>query len=255
MLRSLKRIFVFVVLALLLIPCVTAYALEPPYCSDLFKTSDDMLDSLKEYAEAFPNVWNHPQIRDGDSLEWRRVILPEFEGILLVSCHYSEDGWGRGANYFYFEFAGDIRIFVYYSRINAAISHNFFSKAKGEKVTTHEGSCNDTPYYARTSKYADGEIRTVYTLLVGELLINMLDRHPFSEERLGMLHFEETKVLLPVYVHEYEKPRLHHYYQALPRFYRWLCCGLTAILAVSVLFTVLHIIKKRHRQKNLRKGK
>jgi len=201
-------------LILLTFSGTAAYALQPPYSSPSFDNENDLLESLKMYIEYYPYK---DECRKGCHVEQRRIIVPKIADpdYYMESCNYADAYWGSGVNYAFFEFLSDnpeqlntgympqrIGILIYYYNPNIKISTGSKYKSPYEKAKITKGTYKGIPYYACNYKQKNGEEYSRYNLMYGDILIDVYDSWPFTENRIDLISFEETEILLPVFIKE-----------------------------------------------------
>lgn len=214
-----KKAYMLIALLFILMPHMTVYAIAPPYG---YVTDDesDLMASFKEYVDYYPTgvekgELGYGQSRQGYRLEQRRVIWPKVAdpNFTVQSCGYGESRWGDGVNYTYTSFTEtsnisetpNIRVILYYDYSDPVEVYKtyFFNVDEEADMVAEEGFYNGMPYYAYTYiNKLDGSHYCVYNLVMGDILINVHDAEPFSENRVGLIQYEETEILLPVYVNE-----------------------------------------------------
>lgn len=206
-----KLMFVLIVLFLLLTTNLTVHALTPPHSWD-FHSISEMMDSLKEYIANFPNngdlfIGDDTKNYPGLNLEQRIVIIPKINlpGFSLISCSYANSNWQSGVNYCFFDFQdalrNEIRFLIYYHR-DIKNMESFLGEPylqDGETMIIEEGIHNGISYYSCTYSN-DKRSYSRYNLAIGNVLVNVIDSTPFTESRIDNFVFEQTDLLLPVYI-------------------------------------------------------
>jgi len=212
-----KCLFFIAVSLLILTLCMTAYAMTPPYG---YATNDinDMRVNLEKYISYYPEGSERGDTGYGQSspesrLEHRRVVLVDVEdpSLSLRWCGYRERAWGSGVNYIFAEFAEtldyeippDMTVTLYYDYDDPSVVYqNHDSGDFIVSMTVEEGIYNGMPYSAATKINRNGVEFSMTQLVVGDILVTIYDSGPFAESRLGLLRFEETDMMLPVYILE-----------------------------------------------------
>lgn len=243
MMKAVQKTCILVALFLLLVPCLTAYGMAPPHGYGTENGNDDLMANLEKHID---DLWgeyieNNPDGGDASSgqgyhLEYRQVILPVADASLNLGwCEYRERNYGSGVNYTYHTYyygeadtnnPADITVTIYYSYDDpnkAYKNHNKSSYIVSMTVT--DGEYNGMPYSAATKINKDGVEFTQYNLVRGNLFIVISDLGPFNESRLASFSFEETELVLPVFVNE------QNYIQGQgSKTFLWVLCGVAVLL-------------------------
>jgi len=196
----------FIIASLLLAFCLSAAA-ETPTFSKYFDNEKDMIKSLKAYIKDYPDVFPNPlAFAEGNPdyhLENRQVLLPEITnpGVVLEQCGYGESSWGIGVNYLFYSFKNgsgeQFRLLLYHGMSAEQMQENFMQYRYNEAWTDiQQGVYNDMPYFA----YRDNDIDYRYYLLIGDIVVHVIDYEPFSESRIDLIRYKESKLFLPVFV-------------------------------------------------------
>jgi hypothetical protein len=246
--EKMKRyISIFIVITVFLgLLTVCPVALDPPYRE---YTADDgeLMELLKDYIDKYTlGISGYGRKREGYRYEQRQVIWPNAADsrLSVQSCEYGERRYGDGVNYIRISFFEteeiDISVTLYYDYADPVkIYKRYFGKPKNSKKTIEEGVYNCMPYFAETYVKSNGETFCHYNMVIGNILVSVYDAKPFSVERIGLIQYEATDILLPVFVNESnylsEKSTLPHV---------WIYCG-TAFILVLAGFIILLIKHKR----------
>lgn len=214
MMKKLSAISISVILLLLLfVPVVSVSAASPVY-SKQFYTEDEMLTSLSEYKDKFPNVDDYlngdlSEPQEGYHLEHKEMIIPRISdnSYSPEAYNFAESSWGSGVNYFITSYskAGEsnsIRVITYYYLNKKAVSDKLESVLNSTlDEMIYEGNCNEYQYAAYNEYDVKGEfIRCNYVIAAGEYLIEVYTADPYDEGFVGNIEFNFTGIMLPVYV-------------------------------------------------------
>jgi len=196
---------------------ITGSALEPPYS---FGSSDpgELQHLLVRYITDFPagpfGPANQPASR-ADYLEERRVLWPSITDphFVFQQGTFRESSRGSGVNSSWFtwiDMTGGgaaprtrLSVSIYYEYADPMeIYQTRFMHRNYAELMTLGGIYNGLPYFAHIYTMPNGDVYSVYNMVVLNLLVRVFDPEPFSESRMGLLRFDETGFILPVYVGE-----------------------------------------------------
>ncbi|MCL2218223.1 MAG: hypothetical protein FWB91_14565 [Defluviitaleaceae bacterium] len=67
-------------------------------------------------------------------------------------------------------------------------------------MSVHEGVYNGNLFYGYSFTMPNGNIFSMYNVVVGDVLVTITKSRPFSESYLSLVVFEKIDIILPVYV-------------------------------------------------------
>lgn len=230
--KLLSVILSFIMVALLFVSAFSVSALSPPY-SKSFETQSEMLSSLSEYSESFPEVEDYfagdlSAPREGYHLENREVIIPVLsaEGYTANAFSYAESSWGKGVDYSFVSYLNSgndytWRFMTYYSLNEEELSDSFDVGFKPA-----EGYIGDYKYiaYDSYSEFMDYQY-TVCKVIVADCLVVIYGARDFYE-KLDAIQFVSPEIEIPVYVKDaFEYPEVaegcNRYFFYMPK--SWEC--------------------------------
>ena len=214
-----KKIISLLLAFVMLFSVSAAVSADSPTYSKNFSSKDEMLSSLSEYSNSFPDVEDYyssdlSEKREGLHLERREIFLPYFgySAYTATAYSYGESRWGKGVDYVFAAFCrGEetVRVIVYHGvteeQINEKLEHftakpesSFFSD-NGE-ITGKVFAASETPQDDGT-KTCEYLIKNRYS---GDILTCIYTNSDFDESLVSSLRYEKAGFLLPIYVEDYE---------------------------------------------------
>ena len=179
---------------------------------------DDLLSDLEAYISHYPesaerHYTGYGREKEGYRLEQRRVYTVSVDSsrMALQWCEYREQTWGSGVNYLYFTFSQTPE---HNTLTEMTVKLNYFYDDPTEVYNNHiagdfitsmvleEGVFDGMLYSAATMLNRDGKEFYVCNLVMGDILVVVFNHGAFEEGQLEALCFEETKLILPVYIEE-----------------------------------------------------
>jgi len=216
-----------IVLFFILLPSSRVYAISPPYGFGTRGCKYELQERLQEYIDLFMEGGNnfagrpfgHGNNRRNFaeySLVHRHVIFPSVTDpdFFLYDIFFSEERWGDGINRSSFLFvergtrwAGYLQdrsyigvSFRYGYKNPLSVYRTRFSLNDANIVSVHEGVYNGNLFYGYSFTMPNGNIFSMYNVVVGDVLVTITKSRPFSESYLSLVVFEKIDIILPVYV-------------------------------------------------------
>lgn len=226
--KLLSVTLVIIMLIMSLSLSFTAGAEASPY-SRYFTSEEEMLASLRAYAEAFPDVEDYElgdlsETPAGHHLAEKKVVIPYIDGTDYKAQSYSfaEDSYGIGVNYTFTSYskgdtADSVRILVYYDLLYVQIKNalnKYYQSVSPNNII--DGKVSNKYNYIGYNEYSDDVFtRSVYKVALDDKLVIIYSEDTCTKAFMNNIKFEETDIILPVYETEPVLPEVPEGYNRL----------------------------------------